>query len=159
MPLDTFERAPPPASGSSFAYPPGRPEEEERRRRQQDLAGDEELARQLAAQLRLTSPAEAEAPEEERRLPRVGDRSPFRRPAGHVGLGASLRQRYGRREGGEWLDVPFASCLGLRCRVSCDGLGHGGCLLRRATAGGVALKSASKAVRPLDITTSCATSW
>ncbi|CAE7448417.1 unnamed protein product [Symbiodinium pilosum] len=92
VPLDTFERAPPPRSGgqstSSFAYPPGRTDgdEEERRRRQQELAGDEELARNLAAQLRLTSPAENAADsagglhsdpfrDDDRRLPRVGDRS------------------------------------------------------------------------------------
>lgn len=86
VPLDTFERAPPPggATGSTLAYPPGRPEDDdERRRRQQELAGDEELARQLAAQLRLTSPAETTpdigfAAEDDRRLPRVGDRSPYR---------------------------------------------------------------------------------
>ena len=92
VPLETFERAPPARSGggqssSSFAYPPGRADgdDEERRRRQQELAGDEELARNLAAQLRLTSPAEtAEAGglqseafrEDDRRLPRVGDRGP-----------------------------------------------------------------------------------
>eukprot|EP00933_Yihiella_yeosuensis_P016426 TRINITY_DN14043_c0_g1_i1.p1 TRINITY_DN14043_c0_g1~~TRINITY_DN14043_c0_g1_i1.p1 ORF type:complete len:184 (+),score=55.15 TRINITY_DN14043_c0_g1_i1:103-654(+) len=75
--LETFERAPPPSSSSSqpgFAYPPGRgddEDEEERKRRQDDLDGDEELARQLAAQLRLTSAAEHTPPEED--LPRVGD--------------------------------------------------------------------------------------
>ena len=92
VPLETFERAPPARSGggqssSSFAYPPGRADgdDEERRRRQQELAGDEELARNLAAQLRLTSPAEAADAgglqseafrDEDRRLPRVGDRGP-----------------------------------------------------------------------------------
>ncbi|CAE7275011.1 unnamed protein product [Symbiodinium microadriaticum] len=84
--LDTFERAPParPGGQSAFAYPPGRTEdEEERRRREKELAGDEELARNLAAQLRLTSPVEtmpdrASDPfgDDDRRLPRVGDRNP-----------------------------------------------------------------------------------
>mmetsp|Transcript_36232 Transcript_36232/g.71596 ORF Transcript_36232/g.71596 Transcript_36232/m.71596 type:complete len:190 (+) Transcript_36232:24-593(+) len=92
LPLETFERAPAPATGptagprsatgptlhlrpSQLVYPPGRSEEveKERERRRLDLDGDEELARQLAAQLMLTSPAEHEASSNDERLPRVGD--------------------------------------------------------------------------------------
>mmetsp|Transcript_106960 Transcript_106960/g.190172 ORF Transcript_106960/g.190172 Transcript_106960/m.190172 type:complete len:185 (-) Transcript_106960:294-848(-) len=86
--LETFERAPPSAFSfadqsqmSQLPYPPGRNEGDERKRREADLADDEEMARQLTAQLRLTSPAEhsdaagfADAfREDEQRLPRVGD--------------------------------------------------------------------------------------
>mmetsp|Transcript_82949 Transcript_82949/g.230403 ORF Transcript_82949/g.230403 Transcript_82949/m.230403 type:complete len:195 (-) Transcript_82949:262-846(-) len=88
--LETFERAPAPSSGptpgvqgsgptagpsSRLAFPPGRNEEAEKEREHRllDLDGDEELARQLAAQLRLTSPAEHDTGSSEDRLPRVGD--------------------------------------------------------------------------------------
>merc|ERR1712008_671320 len=62
-----------------MGYPPSRGEEaeKERERRRQDLDGDEELARQLAAQLMLTSPAEHEASGNDERLPRVAIAGPL----------------------------------------------------------------------------------
>eukprot|EP00928_Gymnodinium_smaydae_P032355 TRINITY_DN23458_c0_g1_i1.p1 TRINITY_DN23458_c0_g1~~TRINITY_DN23458_c0_g1_i1.p1 ORF type:complete len:206 (+),score=39.13 TRINITY_DN23458_c0_g1_i1:107-724(+) len=71
-----------PVRSSAFPFPPGYSEEteaERARRRQEELDGDEALAAQLAAQLRLTSPAEWGEPAElgddgpSSRLPRVGD--------------------------------------------------------------------------------------
>uniref|UniRef100_A0A7S4UKA2 Uncharacterized protein n=1 Tax=Alexandrium monilatum TaxID=311494 RepID=A0A7S4UKA2_9DINO len=90
---ETFERAPVPASGpvpvadwspgalaSRLASPqhifqPARREEaqKELELRQIDLDDDEELARQLAAQLRLTSPAEHDTASSEDHLQRLSD--------------------------------------------------------------------------------------
>merc|ERR1719323_1020079 len=92
--FETFDRAPVPAvsltSGPGLATAPpshlvslpGRNEEAEKEweRRQQDLDGDEELARQLTAQLRLTSCAEHDTAASEERLPRVGDSRPAAAP-------------------------------------------------------------------------------
>eukprot|EP00929_Paragymnodinium_shiwhaense_P035649 TRINITY_DN19210_c0_g1_i1.p1 TRINITY_DN19210_c0_g1~~TRINITY_DN19210_c0_g1_i1.p1 ORF type:complete len:192 (+),score=40.93 TRINITY_DN19210_c0_g1_i1:153-728(+) len=81
----TFDRAPQPSfpgSAEPLEKSAGTAADEldpERSQREQELAGDEELAAQLAAQLRLTSPAEHGPPEahdggsEMARLPRVGD--------------------------------------------------------------------------------------
>eukprot|EP00927_Polykrikos_kofoidii_P069742 TRINITY_DN6533_c0_g1_i2.p1 TRINITY_DN6533_c0_g1~~TRINITY_DN6533_c0_g1_i2.p1 ORF type:complete len:140 (-),score=27.60 TRINITY_DN6533_c0_g1_i2:289-657(-) len=83
--MESFERSPPGDSPNPFAMPVLRSEDEQARaRRQQELAGDEELAAMLAAQLRLTSPVEYHEPTEGdlrrtfggltvERLPRVGD--------------------------------------------------------------------------------------
>jgi len=83
----TFERAPPPAlanlavehelgktRGSPFT-PAHDDESEQRAQRQLDLDGDEALAMQLAAQLRLTTPAELDTIGSENCLPRVGGSS------------------------------------------------------------------------------------
>mmetsp|Transcript_11039 Transcript_11039/g.32342 ORF Transcript_11039/g.32342 Transcript_11039/m.32342 type:complete len:178 (-) Transcript_11039:71-604(-) len=102
--LETFDRAPAPSSGPAgprpqLVFPPGRGAEAadgERERRQLD--GDEELARQLAAQLRLTSPAEHDAAIDEDRLPRVGDRARTGAPDGESELdrhGATDDTTYG----------------------------------------------------------------
>merc|ERR1712039_317648 len=87
---DNFERAPPPNLGggdSQFAFPPGHTAEPQRSTpsfvyppgrsdddKEDDLAGDEEFAAQLAAQLRLTDVHEP-PPSDDHRLPRVGDMS------------------------------------------------------------------------------------
>lgn len=90
--METFDRAPAPRNGSdeglhpsasasaAFPVPFAQSDEsdQERQRRQEDLASDEELAMQLAAQLRMMSPAEHTSPTDP--LPRVGDSRDFGAP-------------------------------------------------------------------------------
>mmetsp|Transcript_15764 Transcript_15764/g.43068 ORF Transcript_15764/g.43068 Transcript_15764/m.43068 type:complete len:208 (+) Transcript_15764:63-686(+) len=121
--LDTFDRAPSPltvfpgatspsgvAGGSPspfrsppLVFPPGSNDEAERERtrRQQELDGDEELAAQLAAQLRLTSPAEHHVIEDssmDERLPRVGDSRSTGASAVAAPVPEGPGQRYGAQE-------------------------------------------------------------
>eukprot|EP00930_Biecheleria_cincta_P067409 TRINITY_DN53977_c0_g1_i1.p1 TRINITY_DN53977_c0_g1~~TRINITY_DN53977_c0_g1_i1.p1 ORF type:complete len:171 (+),score=23.75 TRINITY_DN53977_c0_g1_i1:114-626(+) len=76
--LETFERSSAPAytSGnqSEFLYPPGRTESDEvRKRREQDLAGDEELIRQLTSSADRAGSQADSFREDDGHLPRVGE--------------------------------------------------------------------------------------